>query len=393
MDCTNISDKKCTGCGLCKNVCPYDAINMIENKEGFLFPKIDKSKCQSCGLCYNICDEVVLKKRGENKPLEVKACQTKNEKWLIESTAGGFFPTLAQWVIEQGGVVFGTAYDEHMRAVICKADNVDDILKFNGSKYVQSDLSKAYLDVKNELLKKRIVLFSGTPCQNVAINAFCNGINTDRLITLDIVCYGVPSSGLFRSYLDTVEFTERKKVVNFRFRDKHKYGWSHTTVITLEDDNGTKSKIIEEDHSKIPYYKMFGSRDCFRKSCYCCSYNTIERVTDFTTGNFWGIDKMTSDFDTFNGVSMVLINSMKAQKIFGEIENCFIVKNMSIQDAIRANDALIHTCKYPRKRDKIYKDWHKNGFLEMYKKRYTEKLSSKIIFNLKKYIKILIGRK
>ena len=361
---------ECDGCGLCKNTCSEDAIKMEYDAEGFLIPVIDRNKCAECGACVKVCSGRGSQAKNKNTPIRVMACQTKDHEWAVESTAGGFFPTLAQYIIEQGGSVYGTAYSDQMEAIVCKATTRDEIKRFNGSKYVQSNLTDAYSEIKEDLESGKTVLFSGTPCQNAAIKTYLENVNTEKLITIDVVCYGVPSPGLFRAFISTIEKRKHSRVIDFRFRDKHRNGWSHTTVITLQDSHGKVYKTEEKDHRKIPYYRMFGRRNCFRKSCYSCKYNTIDRITDFTTGNFWGIGKMTDVFNTYLGVSMVLINSEKGDELYRSISDRLLDREMTKEQAIKANDALVHTTEYPRERDDIYQWFQESGFSKTYRKYY-----------------------
>lgn len=371
MNCIDLQSISCNGCGLCANVCPTNAIEMVYDDEGFLVPSINISNCAECGNCVKACDASMTQIHNKHDPIQVQACQTKDKMWAVESTAGGFFPTLAQYVIENDGVVFGTAYSSEMEAVVCKAVTIEEIKRFNGSKYVQSNLNNAFHDVKKELESGKTVLFSGTPCQIAAIKAFLNDINTEKLITVDVICYGVPSPGLFKSYLQTIEEKKHSKIIDFRFRDKHKFGWSHTTVVTLQDRKGNIKQCIEKDYRKVPYYRMFGKRNCYRKACYSCGYNTTGRITDFTTGNFWGIDKLTTGFNSYLGVSMVLINTEKGKEIYRALSDRLVTTEMSLDQAIKANDALVHTCHYPSERDDIYRYYQKYGFSKMYKKYYS----------------------
>lgn len=389
----NLQEKGCTGCGLCANQCPKTAITMCVNEEGFLYPVIDKRQCDECGLCISSCEAYKGQSRYKNKPLQVKACQTKDQRWLIESTAGGFFPTLAQWIIEQGGSVFGTAYDEKMNPIVCKAESIEEIAKFNGSKYVQSNLSNALPTIKEELDMGRWVLFSGTPCQVAAVKTLCNDYVGKTLVTMDVVCYGVPSPGLFQAFLKSIEQEKQARIIDYRFRDKHKNGWSHTTVITMIGADGEKVRYEEEDYSRVPYYMMFGARNCFRKECYSCQYNTIERISDFTTGNFWGIEDMTDEFDTKNGVSMLLLNTDVAKALFSKVADRYQVLDMSLEQAVQANDALVHTCQYPKDRDRIYRCFHNHGFETMYKKYYTNTLMRKTERRIKSLVKRILFHK
>ena len=387
----NVLDRECTGCALCASKCPRRAITMEENEEGFLYPVIDKKQCDNCGICNTTCEDYKRQRYCKKRPLQIKACQTKDEKWLIESTAGGFFPTMAQWIIEQKGVVFGTAYDANMKPIVCKATSIDDIYKFNGSKYVQSDLSGALSQIKSELENKKWVLFSGTPCQVAAVKTLCNDYVGKNLITMDVVCYGVPSPGLFREFLKTIEKKAHARVVDYRFRDKHKHGWSHTTVISMIGANGKRLQYEEEDYSEVPYYKMFRARNCFRKECYRCRFNTIERISDFTTGNFWKIDEMTDAFDSHMGVSMLLLNTERAKSLFEQVADRYHVLDMTLEQAVYANDALVHTCKYPQERDDIYRCFYSQGFDAMFKKFYTDPLFSRIKRMIKKVLKKVVS--
>ena len=251
-------------------------------------------------------------------------------------------------------------------------------------------MSLALPEVKAELEKGRIVLFSGTPCQVAAVKTLCKEFVGKSLLTMDVVCYGVPSPGLFRAFLDTIEKKNQAKVVDYRFRDKHKNGWSHTTVITMVDADGNTMQYDEEDYSRIPYYKMFGSRNCFRKECYNCQYNTIERISDFTTGNFWNIEKMTDAFDTKNGVSMLLLNTDLAQNIFEKIADRYQVIDMTLEQAIQANDALVHTCKYPSDRDAIYCCFARQGFDSMFQKYYVDTPVKKAMRKVKSLLKSIV---
>ena len=362
--------KKCCGCGACCAECPEAAISMIPDEEGFLFPAVDETRCISCGKCLEVC-QLSAAKEEKREPLAVYACQALDQQVLIEATAGGLFPTLAEFVIGCGGVVYGAAYNAKMEVVHVGVQTKEGLSKFSGSKYVQSNVTEVFGEIRAHLENGRTVLFSGTPCQIYALRRFCANVNTDNLITIDVVCYGVPSAKLFRAYIEKLEKKFRGRVEDFRFRDKHTYGWSHTTVIKIHKKTGETVTVEQPDHRKIAYYKMFSYRDCFRKSCYSCPYNTIQRCSDFTTGNFWGIENISTAFDTTKGVSMLLINTQKGQQIFQRIKNKMQIEQRTLQEAIQANDALIKTVAYPEHRDGIYKTFAKNGLTKTMQKYYS----------------------
>lgn len=366
--------KNCTGCGICKAVCASKAIVMRANEEGFLYPVVDIALCKECNKCYTICPISENNTSERHKSFAVYACQAKDEQLLIEATAGGLFPVLARKIIQMGGSVYGAAYNEHMKVVHQRAVDMADVARFNGSKYVQSDISPVLESVRADLVSGCKVLFSGTPCQIDALKLFCNDICSDNLYTVDVVCYGVPSPGVFASYLSSLEEKYNAKIYDYRFRDKHSNGWSHTTVVKMRGAQGSKRVVEGENYQCFPYYRMFARRDCFRTSCYTCSYTKLNRCSDITTGNFWGIEKISSKFDTYLGVSMALINTKNGNDLFFSVMSEMICEQRSIDEAVAANDALVKCVPYQKRRDRIYKCFSKHGFDRMIQKYYTDNL-------------------
>lgn len=363
-------EDKCTGCGACESVCSENAITMENDKEVFLFPKVDFKKCIQCGKCVNVCHILPKSKSEKTFNKKVYACQIKDRQMLLDATAGGFFPLLSKKVLEVGGVVYGCCWDSNMNAVHQGGETLDIIKRCSGSKYVQSDISNVFTEIYDYLKKGKLVLFSGTPCQVDAVQRYCEALDRSNLLTMDVPCYGVPSQALFSAYIEKLNKKYNAKVVDFRFRDKRHFGWSHTTRITFERQDGTFFEIEETDHKKIDYYKMFGLRDCYLLPCYQCKYNTINRISDFTTGNYWGIENTSKTFDTTLGVSMLIINNEKALRVFEEIKDGMILEERTIENAIECNDALVRGSVLPKYRDALYSCFSKNGFDVMFKRYY-----------------------
>ncbi len=377
-------ETRCTGCGVCAAICPTGAIQMLPDREGFLFPTYDEKKCIQCKRCEKKCPLTDMEKpQNEQKTY---ACQIKDKESLLFATAGGFFPLLAKKMIQAGGLVYGCVWDADMKPVHKGIADIESIKCFSGSKYVQSDISCILEEIYDHLKNGKKVLFSGTPCQVAAVLKYCDALDLSRLITVDVICYGVPSPGLFLAYIDELNRKYGAKVVDFRFRDKRKYGWSHTTRITFEKADGNRFEIEEPDYSQIDYYKMFATRDCYRKACYYCQYNEIARVSDFTTGNYWGIENKSSVFDETLGVSMVLVNTERARRIFEELIPDMLVEERTIADAIQSNDALVKGSVLPRKRDAIYACFAKKGFKVMFRKYYQLNFIKRCKAEIKKLI-------
>lgn len=300
--------KECNGCGACALVCPKNCIKMVEDGEGFLYPEIDKDKCVKCNKCRKVCSNFNEKKEKNEKAFVA----INNEKQqLKESSSGGMFYILAEYVIRNKGVVFGVKYNENLEAIHAYAENMEECRKFCGSKYVRSNLKDSYVEVKKFLKDNRKVLFTGTACQISGLKKYLNQ-EYDNLILCDILCHANPSPKVFKLYIKNLEKIKNKKVKCVWFRSKEN-GWKNQTPI-IEFEDGNK----EEEDS---YFKAFVYEMINRPSCYDCQFASKMRISDFTIGDFWGVEKVFQDIETEGGVSLLNVNSEKGLKIFDEIKD------------------------------------------------------------------------
>lgn len=306
----------CNGCGVCALVCPKKCIKMIEDEEGFLYPEIDEKKCINCGKCRRYCANFNIKTE-ENEKAYIAI--NNSEQQLLESSSGGMFYILAQYTIQKGGVVFGVTYNKELIAVHEYAENINDCKKFCGSKYVRSDLKDSYIKVKEFLTQDRYVLFTGTACQISGLKRFLEK-DYEKLILCDILCHANPSPKVFKLYIKNIENIKHKKVKNILFRSKEN-GWRNQTPI-IEYEDGSKC----EEKS---YYKAFVNELINRPSCYNCKFASKRRITDFTIGDFWGIENIAPEINTENGVSLISVNTSKGNRIFDEVKTQMMIKEVN----------------------------------------------------------------
>ena len=196
----NIIDKKnCCGCNACVQHCPKSCVTMQEDEEGFLYPIVDQEACIDCGLCEKVCP--VLNQGEERKPLQVYAANNPNEEIRMQSSSGGVFTLLAETIIQEGGVVFGARFNDDWEVIHDYTETKEELAAFRGSKYVQSRIGDSYCQAEQFLKKGRKVLFTGTPCQIAGLNLFLRK-EYGNLLTVDFICHGVPSPGVWKSYLE-----------------------------------------------------------------------------------------------------------------------------------------------------------------------------------------------
>lgn len=361
----NIDKKEnCCGCTSCVNICPMNAIDMIADEEGFLYPKVNSEVCVKCGLCLSHCP---IKNRNENSE-QVSSSQTgyivriKDESILRNSTSGGVFTALASYFINSGGVVYGTGYDENMKVICKRAESISDIEEMRGSKFVQSDLKNTFRDIKSQLSKGISVLFSGTPCQVDGLIAYLHS-KPSNLFCVDFVCRGVPSPMLWESYIRYMEDKFKSKVVYARFKNKT-YGY-HTSTMKVDFEN---KKTWYGSGRVDPMMKAFVKELASRPSCGACSFKGKNRSSDITMFDCYEFTQITGVKDDNKGYSSIFVNSEAGRYIFEKIRPSMNIYEADVEELITHNGIMVCNSAKPNdKRELFYKVVAERGINEAIK--------------------------
>lgn len=301
----------CCGCGACLNVCPKNAISFREDAEGFAYPSVDEGKCIDCSLCVKVCP--VLSPDVERLPLKVYAAKNRDLQERIQSSSGGMFLPLAREVLRLGGQVFGVEFSEDFRSArhACASD-ADGVKRFSGSKYIQSDTGRTYSQTKMFLENGVPVLYSGTPCQIAGLRKFLRK-DYENLYTVDLVCHGVPSPGIWRRYMDE---TAPEGTASVNFRDKVT-GWKRFSLV-MKDSSGKVLFSQREDENV--FMDGFLKNLYLRPSCYLCPARKGRSGSDLTIADYWHLKKTLPDFDDNTGVGLVLVNTAKGARLFDSVD-------------------------------------------------------------------------
>lgn len=377
----------CTGCAACFNVCPKKAISMEFDEEGFLYPVINREICIECGLCQKTCPIINAKQDNPSQPISVYAGYINDIKVRKKSASGGAFPVFAQYYYSlKDGMVAAAMFDEHLKLCHTLSNEKKLLSKFQGSKYVQSEIGTIYEEILKQLQKGTQVLFVGTPCQVAGIKSFLRK-DYDNLLTIDLVCHGVPSPKLFQSYLKQVGVSSKNKYRDFFFR---KYGDSEYFHHSVSNKLGLLKQISPSKHSYIcAYLKGW----LHRESCYHCPFAAIPRQGDCTIADFWGVlsGKVAFSGDRTKGVSMIMINNQKGQDIFEHIKQFFYLEEKTLEDAKIDNHNLYIHDNRPEIRNTVYKELlsiSPEDFMNKYKLRLPmpTPLMKRIISKIKRII-------
>lgn len=331
----------CTGCTACASICPQKCICMTEDIDGFTYPKIaNEALCISCGACEQVCP---ILNQIEHKEFLTKAyaALSKSDLLRMESSSGGIFSELSKIVIQSRGIVYGAAYASDFSVRHIAVSDRKELSLLQGAKYIQSVIGTSFQGMKRELKKGRIVLFSGTPCQCAGVKSFL-GKDYDNLITVDLICHGVPSPKVWQAYIDYRSGKENngKRPIKINMRSKAS-GWSHYGYSTEFDyGNGKVSRI---HNSQDLFMKAFVGNICLRDSCSDCKAKGVERCTDFTLGDYWGIWNQHPELDDNKGTSVVFVHSQKGQEILEQLSDKIDCLEVSTEDAYRENPSLVNS--------------------------------------------------
>lgn len=378
------SKNLCMGCHACINVCPRSCISMKADKEGFLYPTVDYSLCIKCNKCVTVCP-IINKIEMDNNPVAY-SCINNDNTIRLDSSSGGIFTLIAEKVIDSGGVVFGARFNDEFEVEHSFVETKERLCKLRGSKYVQSKIGDSYKRVKEFLNSGREVLFIGTPCQIAGLLSYL-GQSYRNLLTVDIICHGVPSPYVWSKYVEFRETEAGAPVQRISFRRKDE-GWKKYSVSFLFKNN----KEYRQNLSKDIYMKAFLQDISLRLSCYDCRFKGMSRQSDITLGDFWGIQYVLPEMDDDMGTSLIFINSDTGQELFEEIKDKMSYLKVDIAEAVKFNLAAIESSKYNPKRDGFMAEKDVLPFDKLVSKYCTDSLFTRMKIKVKSDIKIVLTK-
>lgn len=362
----------CCGCELCMHICSAQAISMAKDREGFLYPVINKDLCKNCGLCEHLCIYKKHKRSEDFIKPKTYCAKNKDTQVQLKSSSGGVFPEIARYVLDLGGVVYGAAYDVNndLKVYHHRICNVKDINMLVGSKYVQSTLQKSFLQIKTDLEKNRTVLFTGTPCQVNAIKEFVkfSKLDDSNLYTCDFICHGVSSPLVWNDYIQEIKRIYGR-IIDYSFRYKSdKCKWGDINVSILTESNGqnvryTNTRII------CSFINLYFGNLITRLSCASCPYTSLQRVSDISLADCWGIETVDPSMYDTKGVSLVIVNNEKGNELFESIMDGMTCKRVDIGKLNQPH--LYSSCIPSPKREEFWNRYIKDGYKAV-AKRYTD---------------------
>lgn len=343
----------CTGCAACVSACPTGSIVMHEDKEGFLQPHLEPKTCIWCHQCEKSCP--ILNPLTIPTDFETKAYAAinKDEEVRMRSSSGGMFHALAKWTIDHGGVVFGVRFDDNWEVMHDYTETMEGVVPFMGSKYVQSRIGESFNQARNFLEQGRWVLFSGTPCQLGGLRAFL-GKEYERLIQVDLICHGVPSPLVWRSYLK--DFVTDGEILSVSFRNKEE-GWLHFQNVTT-----TTATTIREHQMENPFFRGFLKNVYLRKSCYNCQFRTYQRNSDLTLGDYWGVNELCPEVFDDKGTSIIFVHSAKGEVVLSGLNNVLELLPQTKYNATKCNPSMDRENPVDLKRQRYFRIFRLTSF-------------------------------
>lgn len=347
---------KCAGCSACASACGVNAIMMQEDVFGALYPKIDQGLCVDCGKCQRICP-VNSEPRLED-PIITYALYSKSNADRLSSASGGAASIASKYIIDSGGIVYGCVQNSCREIHHARISDIDDLPLLKGSKYVFSQIGSCYRECRDDLNKGLRVLFTGSPCQIAGLKQYL-GKEYPNLVTIDIVCHGVPPMKLLQNHIDNLVDKKYLSEVGARSRVSFRHKKSDPPKLEYGFYLGDYEAAFPKDY----YISGFISGLFFRHNCFSCRYAGRKRISDITIGDFWGLGMdVTSSMNVEQGVSEVLINTQKGRSFFDEIKGSAVYEVRPTEEAILGNGQLIHPFGKPASYDKFHNLYATSGY-------------------------------
>ena len=380
----DLKAKECCGCGSCELICPKNAITMQTDEEGFLSPSVDMDKCVRCGLCVKQCVQYSPQEREDNTLHSTYLSYNPDEAIRAGSSSGGMFYPIAKAFIDRGGVVYGASFDGNFAVKHIRVSDAENLQALTKSKYVQSSLQDIYAPLLDDLATGKDVLFSGTPCQVAAVYALAKRKKLlDKLYLIDFICHGVPSPGLWQSYLRTIFGNLQIRSINFR--DKQRAGWHDFHFRVKYGKRGD----LNESHERNAYMCSFLSDKNLRQSCYNCRYKANAYISDITLGDAWKVEKDYPQWADDKGTSLFIIRSEKGAQLADSANAHLFVRQADYAQWVQLNPSLVSPTGKPAGRKAFFAQYQQLSERGFWKAAGKRSIKAKVKYAAKRTLKIL----
>ncbi|QHQ59961.1 hypothetical protein Ana3638_03500 [Anaerocolumna sedimenticola] len=311
------------------------------------------------------------------------------ESILKDSSSGGAFTAIYQSLENLRGrvITYGAAFDSDLKVTHQRAETFDEVRKFRGSKYVQSNMDGILPLIMDDLQQGKTVLFTGTPCQVYSVKHYCkvHEVKISNLLLIDIICHGTVMPSVWEKFKNWLERKYQASIDDFQFRYKGSRWIQYPVKVHFK--NG---KTVVNTHASRLYTTLFFTALPLREVCYSCKFANLDRCSDITIGDFWGIQRVMPEFPKKNGVSEIIVNTQKGSQIIECIKQMvnddtgMHIKECTSDAYVKYQHNLKNPTQRPDLREQFIRDLEQQEFETVLKTYAGNNIKGKLLHVTKK---------
>jgi coenzyme F420-reducing hydrogenase beta subunit/polysaccharide pyruvyl transferase WcaK-like protein len=308
----------------------------MEYLRGQFLPVVDYGKCTGCGLCLEMCPGIDLDpfdlrhkefcdSMFDGPWLHIYTAHINDLPIRRSSTSGGLVTGLVVELIKnrEFDAAFVLPFSNFGRQPVRLRETAEigEVLDSAGSKYIPASVYDVIKALQEPRGSGRFIVV-GTPCQIRGIKRYMtsNQLSGENLLFLGLFCDKTLNFNIIRYFEDAYARPD-EKLVKFEFRTKEGQGWPGNSKLRFNSGR----KLIVDRRVRMCLKGIFQL-----KRCLFCS-DKLNQMADISFG-----DCYVEGEEDFHGKSSVIVRTARGNEVFDKYSHLFTLKRERVETIRRA---------------------------------------------------------